>query len=105
LNAGSRLVRYDFRTQTWSDLAAGPFSDWTSTDGKYVYCVRDDPAPPAALRIRVSDGRREPLADLTKLRRINVYGAKEISLTPNGELLFTRDIGTEEIYALNVKWP
>jgi len=105
LNAGLRLVRYDFRTQTWSDLAAGPFSDWTSTDGKYVYCTTIEPATPAALRIRVSDGQPEPLADLRNLRRINVDGAKEVSLTPNGVLLFTRDIGTEEIYALNVKWP
>ena len=44
---GSKLLRYDFKTQTWSDLAAGPFSDWNSTDGKYVYCATMEPAPPA----------------------------------------------------------
>lgn len=105
LDAGRKLVRYDFTTQTWSDLADGPFSDWTSSGGKYVYCTTYDPAPPAVLRIRLSDGRREPLANLTRLRRISVPGAKEFSLTPNGDLLFERDIGTDEIYALDVKWP
>ena len=64
-----------------------------------------EPAPPAAVRIRVSDGRLEPLASLTGLRRIVTYGSKELNLTPDGELLFTRDIGTQEIYALNVRWP
>jgi dipeptidyl aminopeptidase/acylaminoacyl peptidase len=101
----SKLLRYDFKTQIWSDLAAGPFSDWDSTDGKYVYCATLEPAPPAAVRIRVSDGKIEPLADLTRLRRIVTYGSKELSLTPDGELLFTRDIGTQEIYALNIRWP
>ncbi len=102
---GSKLFRYNFKTQTWFDLAAGPFSDWNSTDGKYVYCTTMEPAPPGAARIRLSDGRREPLADLTRLRRIVTYGSKELILTPDGELLFTRDIGTQEIYALDVKWP
>ncbi len=102
---GSKLLRYDFKTQTWSDLAAGPFSDWNSSDGKYVYCATMEPAAPAAAPIRVSDGKIEPLADLTRLRRIVAYGSKELSLTPDGELLFTRDIGTQEIYALNIRWP
>jgi eukaryotic-like serine/threonine-protein kinase len=102
---GSKLLRYHFKTHKWSDLATGPFSDWNSTDGKYVYCTTMEPAPPRAARVRVSDGRLEPLADLTGLRRIVTFGGKELSLTPNGELLFTRDIGTQEIYALDVKWP
>ena len=64
-----------------------------------------EPIPPAAVRIRVSDGQLEALADLAGLRRIVTYGSKELSLTPEGELLFTRDIGTQEIYALNIRWP
>ena len=101
----SRLVRYDFKTKTWSDLVAGPFSDWASTDGTYVYCTTTDPTPPAAVRVRISDGRVEPIADLSQLRGIASYATREVSVTPKGELLFTRDIGTEEIYALAVRWP
>lgn len=57
------------------------------------------------MRIRVTDSHLEPLADLSKLNRIVTYGSSELYLTPNGELLFTRDTGTQEIYALNIRWP
>ena len=59
---------------------------------------------PAAVRIRVSDGQLEGPADLAGLRRIVTY-SKELNLAPDGELLFTRDIGTQKIYALNIRWP
>ena len=101
----SKVSRYDFKTQAWSDLGNGPFSDCGSTDGKYVYCVTMEPSPPAALRIRLTDGHLEPVADLSRLNRIVTYGYSELSLTPSGELLFTRDTGTQEIYALNIRWP
>ena len=100
-----KVSRYDFKTQSWSDLGDGPFSDCGSTDGKYVYCVTSEPSPPAVVKIRVTDGHLEPLADLSKLNRIVTYGSSELYLTPNGELLFTRDTGTQEIYALNIRWP
>jgi hypothetical protein len=70
-----------------------------------VYCTTIEPAHPAALRIRVADGQVEPLADLSGLNRIVTYGSRDLNLTPHGELLFTRDIGTQGIYALTVRWP
>jgi len=63
-----------------------------------------EPARPAVVRIRVSDGQIEPVADLSGLNRVT-YFSRELNLTPNGDLLFTRDIGTQEIYALNVRCP
>jgi hypothetical protein len=101
---GSKVLRYEFKTQAWSDLAAGPYSGCTSTDDKYVYCTTMEPARPAAVRIRVADGQVEPLADLSGLNPVT-YVSRKLNLTPNGELLFTRDIGTQEIYALTVRWP
>ena len=98
------ILRYEFKTQSWSDLVAGRYSDCTSTDGQYVYCTTMEPARPAVVRIRVSDGQIEPVADLSGLNRVT-YFSRELNLTPNGDLLFTRDIGTQEIYALNVRWP
>jgi eukaryotic-like serine/threonine-protein kinase len=101
----SKVSRYDFKTQAWSDLSDGPYSDCSSTDGKYVYCATMEPSSPATVRIRVTDGHLEPVADLSRLNRVVTYGSSELSLTPDGELLFTRDTGTQEIYALNVRWP
>jgi serine/threonine protein kinase/Tol biopolymer transport system component len=101
---GSKVLRYEFETQAWSDLAAGPYSGCTSMDDVYVYCTTMDPARPAAVRIRVADGQVDSLADLSGLNPI-VENDRELYLTPKGELLFTRDIGTQEIYALNIRWP
>jgi serine/threonine protein kinase/Tol biopolymer transport system component len=104
-NDSSKVFRYDVKTQAWSDLGNGPYSDCSATDGKYVYCTTAEPARPAAVRIRVSDARVEKLADLSGLNRILTTTSRELSLTLAGDLLFTRDIGTQEIYALNVRWP
>jgi len=32
-------------------------------------------------------------------------GNTQISVAPDGSPVFTRDIGTQEIYTLTVKWP
>jgi hypothetical protein len=32
-------------------------------------------------------------------------GNTQIGVAPDGSAVFTRDIGTQEIYALTVKWP
>jgi hypothetical protein len=38
-------------------------------------------------------------------RVIGPDGNTQISVAPDGSPVFTRDIGTQEIYALTVKWP
>jgi hypothetical protein len=59
-----------------------------------------------ALRIRFSDHKVEPITSLKGLRRVVATGTgTQVSVAPDGSLLFTRDIGTQEIYSLDVKWP
>ena len=38
-------------------------------------------------------------------RAISPDSNTQISVAPDGSPVFTRDIGTQEIYALTVKWP
>ena len=46
------------------------------------------------------------VASLKGLRRVvDVNVGTEINVAPDGSALFTRDVGTQEIYALDVKWP
>jgi hypothetical protein len=49
----------------------------------------------------------ETLASLKDLRRFVdlVEAGTQISVAPDGSPVFTRDIGSQEIYALSVKWP
>lgn len=46
------------------------------------------------------------LDGLNNIRRIDdAMTGLSAGVAPDGSLLLTRDIGTQEIYALNVKWP
>ena len=48
----------------------------------------------------------ETITGLKNLRVVDdPYTSSQVSVAPDGSPLFTRDIGTQEIYALSVKWP
>jgi hypothetical protein len=88
-------------------LAKGAFVNWEwSQDAKYVYCVDSGAGEPKALRIRMADKHVEVISALKSIRRVydNDLGYWA-GVTPDGSLLLPRDIGTQEIYALKVKWP
>ena len=101
--APDRLVTFEFKTQKWSDLLLGDFlSCAPSVDLKYLYCATGG-AEPKALRIRLADRKVETVASLKDLRR--TFFSLEISVAPDGSPMFTRDVGSQEIYALTVEWP
>jgi serine/threonine protein kinase/Tol biopolymer transport system component len=105
--AFTKLLYFDFKSQKWSELLSGSFVSWcVSQDGKYLYFTTGG-AEPQAKRIRLSEGKVEPITGLTGLRRVvdAIEGSPQIGVAPDGSIVFTRDIGTQEIYALNVKWP
>jgi serine/threonine protein kinase/Tol biopolymer transport system component len=98
------LVLFDFQTQKWSQLArarAG-FPNW-SRDGQYVYFLRwlDNPA---VLRVRVSDREVEPVSNLTDLPATGNIGPW-LGLAPDDSPLLLKDIGTQDIYALDWQEP
>ena len=101
---------FDIRTQQWSDLVPGtalesPINWAHSPDYRYLYWTTGG-AEPKAVRIRLADRRVEAIASLKDLTRaIGPDGNTQISVAPDGSPVFTRDIGSQEIYALSVKWP
>jgi Tol biopolymer transport system component len=104
-----KLYTFDLSTQKWSELAEGPVLSWMiSPDWKYLYYVKETPDNPEALRIRLSDRKRQVVAPLKGVRRVldqAAWGHSWVGVAPDGSVLLTRDIGTQEIYALNMKWP
>jgi serine/threonine protein kinase/Tol biopolymer transport system component len=103
----TKFLYFDFKSQKWSELLSGTFVNWSvSPDGKYLYFTTGG-AEPQAKRVRLSEGKIEPITSLTSLRRVvdPVEQGTQIGVAPDGSPVFTRDIGTQEIYALNVKWP
>ena len=62
-------------------------------------------ADPQALRVRLSDRKVEMITSLKDLPRATGSDDNtQISVAPDGSAVFTRDIGTQEIYALTLKW-
>ena len=61
---------------------------------------------PLAMRVRLTDRTTEVITSLTNLRRVSdasIGGMSWVGVAPDGSLLLTRDVGTQEIYALHVK--
>jgi len=106
----TKLVVFDVKTQKWSDLVPGPIpgsvSNWAhAPDFKYVYYTTGG-ADSQVWRVRLADHKVEAITSLKDLpRALGPDGNTQISVAPDGSPVFTRDIGTQEIYALTVKWP
>ena len=100
---GSSLRLYDFATQKWSELAKLPmgYPSW-SRDSKYIY-FDSAGTDTAFYRVRVSDRKFERLVSLKNVRRTGTY--QWTGLAPDDSPLLLRDVGTEEIYALDWQAP
>jgi len=102
-----KLVLYDFATHKWEDLAnvSAGYPRW-SHDGKYLYfrsAIYE--TDPAIYRVRISDHKLENVVSLKGIRRAWGFAGPWSGLAPDDSPLLVRDIGTQEIYALNVDLP
>ena len=106
---------FDFTTKKWSKLG-GDFDAavliWApSADGKYLYLLTGDSRSEKVRRLRASDFKMELVADVAGMRlisddslgQIDTYGW--IGVAADGSPTLTHDVGSDEIYALDVKWP
>jgi Tol biopolymer transport system component/DNA-binding winged helix-turn-helix (wHTH) protein len=101
----SKLVLVDLRTGEWADLANLPagYPSW-SRDGKYVY-FESPGSNQSVYRVRISDRKLERVVSLKGVRRAFGTLAPWLGLSPDDSPLAMRDLGTEEIYALDWKAP
>lgn len=95
-----------FATQKWSDLATQDigYPQW-SADGKYVYFDTGFSKDLAIYRVSVGDGKVERVASLQNFRRVVNPWLSWMGLTPDGSPLLMRDIGSQEVYALDFEEP
>ena len=104
LSDSTSLVLFDFQTQQWSQLAKvrAAFPNW-SRDGHYVYFLRwlDKPA---VLRVRITEGEVEEVADMTDLPTTGNIGPW-LGLDSDDSPLLLKDTGSQDIYALDWEEP
>jgi eukaryotic-like serine/threonine-protein kinase len=104
LHAGPEtLMLFDFSTQEWVQLGqiVVGFPSWSS-DSKYIY-FDSQGEDRAFYRVRISDHKLERLASLKNLRLTGALGWT--GLAEDDSPLVLRDVGTQEIYALDWEAP
>jgi Tol biopolymer transport system component len=102
---GEKLVIFDFKTQRWDDLAnIGPaFPNW-SRDGRYVH-FHSYGTDAALYRLQISDRKLEKIVDLKGIRLAVGFWGAWCGLAPDDSPLILRDVGSQEIYALDLQLP
>jgi Tol biopolymer transport system component len=99
IDTEQRLTIFDFQTDRWHALPADHVDNpnW-SHDGKYIYYdTYDTEGRVRSLRrVRVADGRVEPLADLP------VASYRWSGLAPDDSPIVLMNLGTTEVYALEL---
>jgi len=107
-SGSSKFVLFDFKTRKWTDLIASPdrFVNWEgSPDGKYfLYSTGGN--NPTFFRMRLADHAVEEITGRKNLSVVDdPYMGTQVSVGSDNSAVVTRDIGTEEVYAISVKWP
>ncbi|MFZ0663154.1 MAG: protein kinase [Acidobacteriaceae bacterium] len=102
-----KLMLYDFTTRKWTVLAnmEADYPNWAH-DGKCVYFNETNVKNLPVYRVCLADRKPEHIVDLSQggtlaMGRFGWW----TGLAPDDSILAARDIGTQEIYALNVKFP
>jgi len=102
--ARNKLMLFDFTTQRWTVLAEQQalWPRW-SVDGEHIYFSSSSDSDMS--RVRIGDRKVERLASLKDFRLApGVFGAW-VSWTPDDQPLMLRDVGTQDIYALEWQTP
>ena len=98
--ASRSLMLFDFATQKWEEIAkiSMGFPNW-SKNSDYVYFLHEENQP-SVMRVRIRDRKIERVADLKNFRQAGFWNVW-LGMAPDDSLLLLRDIGTQEIYALD----
>jgi len=106
LRVGSETLQIlDLRTKRWTELAkiGVGFPMW-SWDSKYIYFDSLESIP-NLYRVRIADHSLEKVASLGGIRLAPTLGGILTGLAPDDSPLVVRNVGNQEIYALDLEWP
>jgi Tol biopolymer transport system component len=97
----SKLMLYDFQSGNWRQLAQGSFAnpEWLRDD---TFLSTVDVQTMSIVRIRVSNGATEPIANLQNERPALTGVGIWTGLAPDGSLLTLRDLSTQELYSVEL---
>lgn len=101
----TRMVLFNFQEQSWKELVNGSQLGWLewSRDGHHVYYL-EHAGTISIRRIRISDSSVEIVRDLKDFPLTGVWG-NSLTLAPDDSPLLLRNIGTHDVYSLDLKEP
>ena len=102
-----KILIYEFSTQKWQDLATSRngYPSWTA-DSKCVIFSNPFAKELPVYRVCLADRKLQHITDLTAAGNLaQGHFGWWTGTAPDGSILALRDISTEEIYALDVKFP
>jgi len=100
-----KIMLFDFKTEEWTELAGitSAYPNW-SRHGNYIY-FHTFGSDPSLYRVRVSDRKLQKIVSLNGIRlTLGDYGIW-CGLAPDDSPLVSRDVGTQEVYALDLQRP
>lgn len=101
--AGDKSMLFDFSNQKWTELAKTTVgSQAWSADSKFVYFDNGFSTDQAIYRVRILDHKIEQVAGLKDFRRVVTPWNTWFGLTPEGAPLLMHDVGSQEVYALDL---
>jgi serine/threonine protein kinase/Tol biopolymer transport system component len=104
-----KLLLFDFTAGKWSELTTGKSLQYPnlSRDGKYIYFEDIGESGPELDRVNLTDRKRERVLGLKDIPRVYMTesGNPWNGLDLDGSPLIMRDVGIQEIYALDLEFP
>ena len=104
-----KVMLFDFKTQKW-EKPGGPGASFLnrSKDGKYVFFAGLEAGrAPGFYRVDIATRKTEEVVRLGEAHAANSVAGNFpwYGITPDGSPLIARQVGTQEIYALDVDFP
>ncbi len=104
-----KLLVFDFTAGKWSELTTGKWLQYpnVSSDGKYIFFEDIGESGPELDRVNLTNRKRERVLGLKDIPRVSMTesGSPWNGLDLGGSPLIMRDVGIQEIYALDLKFP
>ena len=99
---GDRLMLFDFITQKWSELleASVGYPEWSRKEDYIYFTGTGKGGEEGVFRVRISDRKLEQVVSLNDFRQAPGWGNWS-GLAPDDSILLVRDIGTQDVYALD----
>jgi Tol biopolymer transport system component len=102
-----KLMLFDFRSNQWSQLAAGSvlITSFWSPDSKYLYWEDYGAVGAPVFRMRITDGKRERIATSNQIPWAPDASYYLAGIAPDGSPIAAIQRGTADIYALDLELP